>query len=95
VRWLDTALACGLFFFPGRRHKRETKESLQDEPPATHAAACRWRPRGTSRWLEVWHHRLTLGRPLPCLPLWLTDDLAISLDLEASYEKTCRDLRIV
>jgi hypothetical protein len=32
---------------------------------------------------------------LPTLPLWLTEDFAIPLDLEASYEQTCRDLRIV
>ena len=33
-------------------------------------------------------------QPLPCLPLWLTEDLAVPLDLEASYEQTCRDLRV-
>ncbi|MCR4414508.1 MAG: DUF4058 family protein [Thermoguttaceae bacterium] len=68
--------------------------TLNDQPPATYAAACRWRPRGASRWLEVWNHPLTVGAPLPCLPLWLADDLAVPLDLEASYEQTCRDLRI-
>ncbi len=31
---------------------------------------------------------------LPTLPIWLHDDLAVSLDLEASYEETCRALRI-
>jgi hypothetical protein len=69
-------------------------QSLGDEPPATYAVACRWRQRGTSRWLETWNHSLKLGLPLPCLPLWLTEDLAIPLDLEASYEQTCRDLRM-
>lgn len=72
----------------------ESDPALGDEPPTTYAAACRWRPHGTSRWLEVWHHALALGQPLPCLPLWLTNELAIPLDLEASYERTCRDLRI-
>jgi len=28
------------------------------------------------------------------LPLWLTEELAIELDLEAAYEETCRVLRI-
>src|SRR5258708_16893065 len=28
------------------------------------------------------------------LPAWLTETHAVSLDLEASYEETCRDLRI-
>jgi hypothetical protein len=65
-----------------------------DAPPATYAVACRWRPRGGSRWLEAWDRPLAVGQPLPVLPLWLSDELAIPLDLEASYEQTCRDLRI-
>lgn len=68
--------------------------ALGNQPPATYAVACRWVQRGTSRWLETWHQTLTLGLPLPTLPLWLTNELAIPLDLEASYEQTCRDLRI-
>lgn len=72
----------------------ERDPALNDRPPATYAAACRWRLRGKGRWLEVWNHPLALGLPLPCLPLWLTEHLAVPLDLEASYEKTCSDLRI-
>jgi len=68
--------------------------AIGDEPPATYAVACRWRPRGASRCLDVWNHALAIGQPLPCLPLWLTGELAIPLDLEASYEQTCRDLRL-
>ncbi len=68
--------------------------SLGTRPLATYAVACRWRPRGRSGWLETWYHELQPGLPLPCLPLWLTEHLAIPLDLEASYEQTCRDLRI-
>jgi len=37
---------------------------------------------------------LTLNQPLPTLPLWLSDDLAVPLDLEESYEETCRILRL-
>ena len=72
----------------------EHDRTLGDEPPATYAAACRWRPRGASRWLEAWGRPLAVGQPLPVLPLWLSDELAVPLDLEASYEQTCRDLRI-
>lgn len=68
--------------------------SFGEQPPAIYAVACRWRHRGGSRWLEAWNHELKLGAPLPRLPLWLTEDLAIPLDLEASYEQTCHDLRI-
>jgi hypothetical protein len=38
---------------------------------------------------------LALGHPLPTLPLWLADDLPVPVELEASYEETCRVLRIV
>jgi hypothetical protein len=43
---------------------------------------------------ETWLHRLVLGQPLPTLPLWLDDRRAVPLDLEASYEETCRNLNL-
>jgi hypothetical protein len=43
---------------------------------------------------ESWAYPLIVGQTLPLLPIWLTEDLAVSLDLEASYEETCRVLRI-
>jgi hypothetical protein len=72
----------------------ERDGALGEDAPATYAVACRWRPRGQSRWLEAWDRPLVVGQPLPVLPLWLSDELAVPLDLEASYEQTCRDLRI-
>ena len=68
--------------------------SMGEPPPATYAAACRWRPQGTRMVLEAWSQPLVVGGPLPVLPLWLSEGLAVPLDLEASYEQTCRDLRI-
>jgi hypothetical protein len=60
-----------------------------------YAVECRCRELRVGRSLfETWEQPLTVGRPLPTLPLWLTDDLAVPLDLEASYEETCRGLRI-
>ena len=38
--------------------------------------------------------RLEIGQPLPTLPIWLKENWAISLDLDSSYEETCRTLRI-
>jgi hypothetical protein len=69
--------------------------SLGADPPATYAAACRWIERGRKRILETWSHTLTVGQPLPTLPLWLAEDFAVPLELEASYEETCRVLRIL
>ncbi len=67
---------------------------LGDAPPPLYAGACRWRPTERTRLLESWYEPLAVGRPLPTLPLWLREDLAVPLELESSYEQTCRDLRI-
>ncbi len=68
--------------------------SMGAEPPAIYAAACRWTERGFKRILETWSHILRLGQPLPTLPLWLAANLHVPLELEATYEETCRVLRI-
>jgi Protein of unknown function (DUF4058) len=72
----------------------QSDPSLGDEPPATYAAACRWIDRGAKHILETWSHTLRIGQPLPTLPLWLAENFAVPLELEASYEETCRVLRI-
>jgi hypothetical protein len=68
--------------------------SLGAEPPPLYAVSCRWRPGENKPLLESWYYRLTVGQPLPTLPLWLTATFAVPLELEQSYEQTCRDLRI-
>ena len=72
----------------------ERDPSLVGEPPPIYAASCRWQRRGAGHWLEAWNKSMNVGQALPVLPLWLSEDRAIPLDLEASYEQTCRDLRI-
>lgn len=67
---------------------------MGSEPPATYAASCRWRAGDRRMTLETWSHVLTVGQPLPTLPLWLSPTRVIPLDLEASYEKTCDDLSV-
>ena len=71
--------------------------SLAPSQPPLYAVTCRWREEGSRpAWrLEAWAHPLALGQPLPTLPLWLSAELAVPLELEASYEETCRALRIV
>lgn len=68
---------------------------LGDPPPETYAVTIRGRKRHRRRpVLETWFRPMPLGQPLPTLPLWLDIDLVIPLDLEPSYEETCRVLRI-
>ena len=71
-----------------------TDPALSEGAPPLYAVACRWARNEDSWLLETWAHPLVLGRPLPTLPLWLADNLAVPLDLDESYEETCRTLRI-
>lgn len=72
----------------------QTDPAFEPEPPPIYAAACRWVPKGRKHVLETWSHLLHLGQALPTIPIWLAENFAVSLDLEASYEETCRALRI-
>jgi hypothetical protein len=63
-------------------------------PPPVYAVTCRNRKIGQVPKLEIWAYPLAVGRPFPELPIWLSDELNVSLELEASYEETCRVLRI-
>jgi hypothetical protein len=68
--------------------------ALAGGSPPLYAVACRSARRGDAGALETWAHSLEIGRELPTLPLWVADDLAVPLELESSYEETCRVLRI-
>jgi len=85
----DFNLYAELLRFLGQNESAPT-----DQPTNIYAATCRGtRPR--KRWiLENWYQPLAIGKPLPTLPLWLTNDLAVSLNLESSYQETCRVLRM-
>ncbi len=68
---------------------------LGTEPPPVYAVTLRNRKRIQQRSLvDLWHYPMTLGQPLPTLPIWLDTDLHILLPLESSYEETCRLLHI-
>jgi hypothetical protein len=67
--------------------------TLAVPPPHIYAASCRFVTKKKTM-LEAWSHILTVGQPLPTLPLWLSAELVIPLDLEQSYEQACHDLWI-
>lgn len=72
----------------------QSDPTFGEDPPPLYAASCRRIVDADRILLEAWSHELAVGRPLPTLPLWLSRDLAVPLDLESSYERACRDLRI-
>jgi hypothetical protein len=59
-------------------------------PTSTYAVTCRKRRGGRRAKLDTWFRPLVIGQSLPSLPVWLTETQIVSLDLEASYEETCR-----
>jgi hypothetical protein len=71
-----------------------TNPALGEEPPPMYAVTVRMRYEGHRRMMDNWYHPLAIGHRLPSLPIWLKETKAVSLELEASYEETCRTLRI-
>lgn len=73
---------------------------LRDTPPpgllpagaSLYAAAYRHLLRDNE--LQVWLEPLSLGQPLPILPLWLTGDICLPINLGSTYEDSCRRLRL-
>jgi hypothetical protein len=72
----------------------QSDPSMVEGGATLYAASCRWGREGDRWLLETWSHLLVLGQPLPTLPLWLAENLAVPLELEPSYEETCQVLRI-
>jgi hypothetical protein len=72
-----------------------TDPQLGITPPHLYSVTARTRKRPEGRsLLDVWFYPMTLGQPLPTLPIWLAADLRVLLALEPSYEETCRLLHI-
>lgn len=72
----------------------QSDPSLHPEPPPLSAAACRLTKRDNEWILEAWMQSPGVGRPLPTVPLWLADDLAVPLELDESYEQSCSILNL-
>jgi hypothetical protein len=44
--------------------------------------------------LQIWHHSLAVGAPLALVPFWLKGGLHVEIDLDATYQHTCREERM-
>ena len=72
-----------------------TDPTLASPAPFIYAATIRKRSRMRGKPIvDTWFFPLAVGQPLPSIPLWLDDTVHRNVDLEASYEETCRILRI-
>lgn len=59
-----------------------------------YAAAYRPVVRNEQTHLDIWQESLSLGSPLPTLPLWIPGGLSLPVDLGETYARTCREQRI-
>jgi hypothetical protein len=59
-----------------------------------YAAAYRPLRRSEQDQIEIWPAELSVGKPLPELPLWIGPDLAVPVALDAAYLDACRRRRI-
>lgn len=59
-----------------------------------YAAAYRPVERDKAKVLDIWHEPLAVGGDLPTLPLWLRGGLCVPVELQATYDRTCREQRI-
>jgi hypothetical protein len=66
--------------------------SVADEP--IYAVSCRVCASRSGQRVETWEHALAVGAALPTLPLWISEARYVPLELERTYEDTCRGLRI-
>jgi hypothetical protein len=65
-----------------------------ESPTRLYAVSYRAAAVEQGRQLQAWPAILSIGQPLPRLPLWLGVDICVPLDLETTYLTTCSDLRI-
>ncbi len=45
--------------------------------------------------LDIWQERLAIGESIPSLPLWLRGAIGLEVDLDGTYDRTCREQRIL
>ena len=72
----------------------DVSQAAWESPTQLYAIAYRPIPMQKQQSVEAWPETLTLGQPLPVVPLWLRLDLCLPLQLEETFAATCSGLRI-
>ena len=72
----------------------KTRQATWTSPTGLYAVAYRPVTVRKAPRVEAWPEALGLGKTLPTMPLWLSLELCVPVELEASYLATCSSLRI-
>jgi Protein of unknown function (DUF4058) len=75
------------------RAMKAPEQALLDEG-ILYAVAYRPTVRRRKNQIDLWPEHLAVGRSLPTMPLRLTGDLFVPVELEATYTEACKRLRI-
>lgn len=73
---------------------KKVDPAFAKDPSPAYAATCRKRTVSRRTMLDLTSFAIRIGEPLPTIPIWLDQTRTVTVDLEASYEETCRVLRI-
>jgi hypothetical protein len=82
----------------GNLHDALLARLASAEPPfdaALYATAYRPNGHGGEPRLDIWQEELAVGQALPTLPLCLRGGVTVPVELEATYERTCREQRVL
>lgn len=86
---------------PGRRANLHNELMSQIGEPNTlqitdalYTTAYRTVQRDEQSNLDIWAETLMLGEPLKTMPLWLRGDICMPVDLDATYQRTCEEMRV-
>jgi hypothetical protein len=74
---------------------RNGEQFLFPFKPLVYATAYRPVHRDDVEQIDVWLETLAVGQLLRVLPLALTGELSLRLDLESTYQEACRKLRLI
>ncbi len=74
---------------------KRLKQSDDAPPSELYATSYRVASAEGESKLEIWRSAIAVSEPLPTLPLWLAGGLCLPVELEATYERTCREQRIL
>jgi Protein of unknown function (DUF4058) len=72
----------------------ETASFRLPDEPRLYATAYRPVRREECEEIDAWAATFVVGDRLPSLPLYVAADLAVTVDFEATYQETCKRLRI-
>lgn len=62
--------------------------------PALSGSAYRCVEREGISTLDVWREAISVGQPLPTLPLWLRGGLCLPVELASTYQRTYTEQRV-